>query len=71
MLLDILNTRVAYEERLREAELERRARRFRRGQVNGWQRALTRLQAHAADHLIALGYRLRPKGELAYADGVR
>lgn len=71
MLLDLLITRDVYEDRLREAELERRARRVHRGQVNGWQRALTRLQAHAANYLIALGYRLRPKGELAYADGVR
>ena len=71
MLMDLLMSRDVYEERLREAALERRARRVRQDRVPGWQRALTRLQAHAADHLIALGYRLRTKGELAYGDGVR
>lgn len=71
MLLDSLMTKAVYEERLREAELERRARRYGRSQAGWAQRGLTRLQAYTAHALIALGRRLQPKSELAYAKGVR
>ncbi|MBI3958749.1 MAG: hypothetical protein HY328_08065 [Chloroflexi bacterium] len=72
MLLDLLEVRTMYEERLREAEKERFARRVLAQRPAAQRVAYLRpLLASAGDGLIALGHRLKKQGELAFDYGQR
>jgi len=66
-MLDLIEVRIAYKERLQEAEQERFARRARQQQQPAVQRAahLRPLLANLGDGLIALGQRLKKQGELS------
>ena len=66
MLLDLIEVRTMYQDRLREAEQERFACQMRR-QRPATQRVnyLRPLLASVGDGLIALGHRLKKQGELS------
>jgi hypothetical protein len=66
MLLDLIEVRTMYKERLREAEQERFARQMQKQQPAA-QRVnyLRPLLTSVGDRLIALGQRLKKQGELS------
>ena len=70
MLLELFEARAIYDERLREAALERRARLVRKHQAQSQSRpnshSLSHLKARVGDNLIALGHRLKREEELVY-----
>ena len=65
-MLDLMEVRAIYKDRLREAEQERFARQMRK-QRPAAQRVnyLRPLLARVGDGLIALGHRLKKQGELS------
>ncbi len=66
MLLEAFEARAIYEDRLREAALERKARLIRKQQSQPGSHWLSHLKAQIGDNLIALGYRLKRENELVY-----
>ncbi len=68
MLLYQYEARSIYEERLREAALERKARMLRKHQAQSQTNPhhLSHLKARVGDNLIALGHRLKREEELVY-----
>ena len=68
MLLELYEARAIYDERLREAALERRARLVRKHQAQSRpnSHSLSHLKARVGDNLIALGHRLKREEELVY-----
>jgi len=71
MMLDHFEARAIYDERLREAALERRASQLRAQRPKTSPRYLSHLKARAGDSLIALGHRLKRENELVYGYGRR
>ena len=70
MLLELFEARAIYDDRLREAAMERRARLVRKHQPQSRSRSnshyLSHLKARVGDNLIALGHRLKREEELVY-----
>lgn len=68
MLLEHFEARTIYEERLRDAALERKARMMRKHQAQSQTNPhhLSHLKARVGDNLIALGHRLKREEELVY-----
>lgn len=65
-MLDLMEVRAIYKDRLREAEQERFARRMQKhGPVVQRVNYLRPLLANVGDGLIALGHRLKEQGELS------
>jgi hypothetical protein len=68
MLLEQFEARAIYEDRLRDAALERRARlvRAHQAQTQPNSHYFSHLKARVGDNLIALGHRLKREEELVY-----
>jgi len=68
MLLEHFEARALYEDRLRDAALERKARMVRKHQAQSQTNPhyLSHLKARVGDNLISLGHRLKREEELVY-----
>lgn len=68
MLLELFEARAIYDDRLRDAALERKARLLRKQQAKPRPNAhyFSHLKARVGDNLIALGHRLKREEELVY-----
>ena len=68
MLLELFEARAIYDDRLRDAALERRARLLRKQQAQSRSNPhyFSHLKARVGDNLIALGHRLKKEEELVY-----